>query len=143
MTFEECFERRQLRSTAPDLLKAEKSIKTAEDKLAEAEQLAKAVFRKAAIVTAYASMFHAARALLFRDGIVEKSHYCLVVYLREKYVKTGKLPAGIVTVMDAMREERQDVMYGLEEVTIKEGDEKLALENARHLIAAVRKLLQP
>jgi uncharacterized protein (UPF0332 family) len=37
----------------------------------------------ASLVLAYTSMFHAACALLFRDGIVEKSHVCLIEYLRD------------------------------------------------------------
>jgi uncharacterized protein (UPF0332 family) len=142
LTLEECFERRQLRSTSPDLLKSAKSVATAEEKLNEAEQLSRAGFRKAAIVMAYAAMFHAGRALLFKDGIVEKSHYCLVQYLNEKYVKTGKLENRLITIMDSFREERHDVMYGLERLTVKEGEEKTAIENAKELIEVVKKLLR-
>lgn len=141
MTLEECFERRQLRKIAPDAAKALKSLETARAKLAEAEDLLKAGFMPVAVVTAYASMFHAARALLFKDGVQEKSHYCLVVYLKERYVKAGKLSTGIVTIMDAFREERHDIMYGLEGIKVKRGEGKAAVENAGKMIEAVKKLL--
>ena len=141
MTLEDCYERRQLRSSRPDPLKAKMSISTAESHLTEAENLAKAGFKKVAVVIAYASMFHAGRALLFKDGVIEKSHYCLVVYLREKYVINGKLSNELITVMDAFREERQDVMYGLEIPELDKNDEKLAIENARKMIKEVKKLL--
>jgi uncharacterized protein (UPF0332 family) len=32
-------------------------------------------------MAAYMGYFHAARAILFRDGVREKSHYCIGVYL--------------------------------------------------------------
>ena len=63
-------------------------------------------------------MFHAGRALLFRDGIQEKSHYCLLVYLKEKY--TGRISAGILSSMDAYREERHEVLYSLEKTKISQ-----------------------
>jgi len=30
-------------------------------------------------------MLHSPRALLFRDGVKERGHLCVVVYLKEKY----------------------------------------------------------
>lgn len=117
------------------------SISTAESHLTEAERLAKAGFRNVAVVVAYASMFHAGRALLFKDGVIEKSHYCLAVYLREKYVTGGKLSNELISVMDAFREERQDVMYGLETPELNKDDENAAIENARKMIKEVKKLL--
>lgn len=117
------------------------SISTAESHLNEAENLAKAGFKKVSVVIAYASMFHAGRALLFKDGIIEKSHYCLIVYLREKYVINDKLSTELITVMDSFREERQDVMYGLEIPELNKDDEKVAIENARKMINEVKKLL--
>jgi len=36
-------------------------------------------------------MFQGARALLFKDGCVERSHYCVVEYLKRHYVQSGKL----------------------------------------------------
>ena len=36
---------------------------------------------RSALMAAYMGYFHAARAILFRDGVREKSHYCIGVYL--------------------------------------------------------------
>lgn len=142
MTFEECWRERKLRRTRPDLLKARKSLEVAEEKLWEAEKLAKAGFESTALVTAYSSMFHCGRALLFKDGVVEKSHYCLIQYLKENYVKTGKIGGGVVTMMDSFREERHDVLYSLEGITIKASECKAAVEVARRLFEAVKSLLK-
>ena len=35
------------------------------------------------MITAYDSLFHACRALLFKHGIIEKSHYCIIIALKE------------------------------------------------------------
>ena len=46
---------------------------------------------KWATIQAYYSMFHLARALLFRAGYRERSQRALLTALRELYVKTGRL----------------------------------------------------
>lgn len=142
MGMDECFERGMLRQGRPDALKAEFSIKVSKEKLEEAKKLSAAGFHNVALVIAYAAMFHAGRALLFNDGVMEKSHFCLIAYLREKYVPSGKLLSGIVSMMDSFREERHDVMYGLNGLQVKESDAKEALENAGKLIDEAEKLLQ-
>ncbi len=141
MSLEDCFESRQLREIPPDLLKAGKSLETAEYKLVEARELSNAGFGSAAIVTAYASMLHSARALLYRDGFQEKSHYCVIQYLKEKYAKIGSLQSVLVTVMDAFRAERHDIMYGFAPSKVKSEDVEAAVENAGEMIKAVRKLI--
>ena len=137
-----CFEERKLRKDRPDILKAHKSVSVAESKLKEAEDLAKAGFASASLLSAYSSMFHSGRALLFRDGVVEKSHYCLIAYLREKYSKAGKLDDGTITVMDAFRAERHDVLYSLEGISVRSDDTKTAIEAAKRLLQEVKRLLK-
>ena len=141
MALAECFEDRRLRRERPDVLKARKSLETAQRKLSEAGALAQAGFESAAMVTAYASMFHAGRALLFRDGIVEKSHYCLVQYLREEYAKTGRLQNELITMRDSCREERHDVMYSLEGIRVKPNEVGAAITTAKKLVEEVKRLL--
>ncbi len=68
-------------------------MEVSEAKLEEAEKALRAGIPDATVILAYTSMFHAARAVLFRDGIVERSHVCLIEYLKETYVKTGRARA--------------------------------------------------
>ncbi|MFH0818079.1 MAG: HEPN domain-containing protein [Candidatus Micrarchaeota archaeon] len=142
MSLEECFENRKLRKARPDLLKAAASVQVAKRKVAEAEELAKAGFRSMALIQAYASMFHAGRALLFRDGIIEKSHYCLIIYLKEKYVKTGSIPIESITLMDSFREERNDVLYSLEKITVEGKECEEGVKSARQFIKIVERVLK-
>jgi len=116
-------------------------METAREKLAVAKELAKSGFGVVAVVFAYASMFHSCRALLFKDGVQEKSHYCVIEYVKDKYCRGGKLDFGLITIMDSFREERQDVMYGLEKVQASGKEVKTAMENAEKLILAVGKIV--
>ena len=141
MTLDECFTRGQLRKTAPDIRKAKRALEIAAEKLGKARKLLKASFAEEAVVSAYASMFHLGRALLFRDGGRVKSDYCVVVYLREMYVKTGKLGAALITVMDSFREERHEVMYGMGGISVKEEEADAAIENAENMLRGVKMLI--
>jgi len=103
MRLRECFEKRLLRRERPDLERCRRSVQVAEAKLAQAEKAFDHGLIDAAIILAYTAMFHAARALLFRDGVIEKSHVCLVEYLREIYVKRGRMSEAMVNTLDSMR----------------------------------------
>ena len=85
MNVDECLEKGLLKRSQPDLKKAMRSIEIAEHKLELAEREFEAKIYENAIISAYTSMFHAARAILFRDGFTERSHYALFVYLSERY----------------------------------------------------------
>jgi uncharacterized protein (UPF0332 family) len=56
---------------------------------------------------------HAARAILYRDGIREKSHYCIGVYL-ESYREKGLLKDEWVSRFNHMRGLRQNDQYALD-----------------------------
>ncbi len=85
MRVDDCFKKRLLRISKPDSLKVAKALEMAKVKNERARDLFENGFFEESIVSSYTSMFQAARALLFHDGVVEKSHACVVAYLREKY----------------------------------------------------------
>jgi len=58
-------------------------------------------------------MFHSARAVLFRDGRREKSHFCIARYLEEMYVKKGKLEREWIDLLDRLREMRHADQYDI------------------------------
>ncbi len=124
------------------MLKAEKSVAVAKAKLDEAKGLAGKGFLDMAFLSAYVSMFHSGRALLFRDGLIEKSHHCLILYLNEHYVKNGKIPHGFITLLDAFRNERHMLLYGLDPVRVRRRDLDEALNSAEEFIPLVEKLLK-
>lgn len=138
---EECFASRKLRRIRPDLLKARKSLDAAGTKLERAKALLKDGHNDAALLYAYSSMFSAGRAILYKDGIQEKSHYCLAKYLEEKYAKNGKIDPETITLLNAFREERHAIMYGFEEVEVGEGEAGEAVSAADKIIRKAEELI--
>ena len=141
MKLEECFGKRLLRKERPDLERSKRSIEVAEAKLDEAEKAFIHRLFDATIILAYTAMFHAARAILFRDGIVEKSHICLIEYLRETYVNTGKLSEATVNTLNTLRIDRHETLYGLEAKS-SEKEAKYSLEKTKEFLATVKNLMK-
>ena len=84
------------------------------------------------------AMFHAARALLYRDGVQEKSHYAISIYLKEKY--SNKIPMPIINLLEIHRIERHESMYGLEYKPEKK-DAELAIQDAQSFVREIKNLL--
>jgi uncharacterized protein (UPF0332 family) len=122
------------------LEKSERSIEIAETKLNETEKALSHGLFDATTILAYTAMFHAARAILFRDGIVEKSHVCLIEYLKERYVNTGKLSEVAINSLNTLRIERHETLYGLVAENNEE-EAKFSLEEAREFIETVKQLM--
>ncbi len=140
MNLEECFRKRLLRKDGPDQGRAERSLEVSKFKLEQAERAYKHDLFDASLVLAYIAMFHSARGLLFRDGIVEKSHVCLVQYLRAEYARKGRISEGLVNSLDQMRTDRHEAIYGLE-TSVGSEQAGRALEQSREFIEAARKLV--
>lgn len=138
MSLRECFEKRLLRETKKDLKKAHRSLEIAYQKLQRAKLAFNQELFDSAIILGYTAMFHAARCLLYKDGIQEKSHFCVVLYLRGKY--GAKIPVYLINSMDNFRVERHEILYGLEFVPTREDAETL-LRDARQFIEITEKLL--
>ena len=126
MNILECFEKRLLRKINPDLEKSKKSLETAKIKLEEAKRLFEAGFFNDSFTNTYTSMFHASRFLLYKDGVQEKSHYAVYVYIKEKYSK--KIPLNLINSFNFLRDERHEIFYGFDEEITKNQAEKAILD---------------
>ena len=128
-----------LRRTQPDLYKAKRSLEIADSKL----ETAKCAFEKKlygpTIIYGYTSMFHSSRGLLYKDGISEKSHYCLVLYIRENY--SNQIPPYLINSLDSYRKERNETLYGLEFIETKK-DASLIINDAGQFLGTVKKILK-
>jgi uncharacterized protein (UPF0332 family) len=81
-------------------------------------------------------MFHAASAILFRDGVREKSHYCIARYL-EKYVEEKLFEEEWVFLLDRIRDVRHTDQYSIHYCTTKE--EALSVYNsAKEFVQRIR-----
>ncbi len=142
MNLEECFEKRLLRSARPDRLKSKKAIEMAERAMTQAEKLMGHDFYEQAVLYSYTAMFQGARAILFKDGIFEKSHYCVIEYLKRTYVQSGKLDQSHIHWLDTYRIERHETLYGLEKLDIRENDASAAISSAKNFLVAIRRLIE-
>lgn len=135
-----CFESGLLKRIEPSKLKAEKSLETSQRHLGEAKELEKQGFYEQAVAWAYASMFHACRALAYKDGIQEKSHYCLAAYVANEYASKGLIEWKLITALDSFREERHAIFYGLE-TKVAEEEALEAISVAKRMLEAVKTIL--
>ncbi len=135
---EDCFKFRLLRKIKPDREKKERSLEISKQRLKNAEEAIRLKIFEYAILESYMAMFHASRALLYKDGVQEKSHYAIFIYLKEKY--SNKIPLNIINFLNIHRTERHEVMYGLEYKPQKE-DALAALEDAKVFVREIKKQL--
>jgi len=140
MKASECFQKRLLRRTKPDPLKVTKALDMGEVKRQRARDLFENDFFEESIVSSYTSMFQAARALLFQDGVIEKSHTCVVAYLREHYSST--LGQDKINWLDTYRLERHESFYGLEKSNVDEHEAEDALEKSEKFLETVQQILK-
>ncbi len=126
MNIEECLKKRILIKITPDPEKSESSVKTAETKLTEAKELFNSDFFNQVVITAYTSMFHIARALLYKDGIQEKGHFAVFTYLNEKY--SDKIPRSLINSFFNFQNERHAVLYSLGFEATKQDAEDIIID---------------
>jgi len=140
LNIEDCLEEGLLKKVPPNKDKAIKSLEKSKHLLELAESELNSGFYESAIVSAYMSVFHAARAILFRDGFKERSHYALYVYISEKY--EGKIEKWLINELNALRLQRHELMYDIEKsVEVLEEDANTALNIAKEFLRSIKKIL--
>ena len=120
-----------------DIESARRSVRLAHSYITDAQKSLSGDSYRLTVVSSYTAMFHAARAILFRDGVKERSHECIPLYLREKYPSL----MGQANMLDSYRKYRHDALYGLE---FKAGrqDAITSLSIARDFLTAIEKVLE-
>jgi uncharacterized protein (UPF0332 family) len=96
---------------SPDMVR--KELLAAESDLKAATSSRQQGNDKWASVQAYYSMFHCAKALVLAKGYREKGHACLIVALRELYVKTGDMERSVADDLEMAMDLRHEADYGL------------------------------
>lgn len=106
---DKCIEQGLLRRIPPSRRQAEEQVKKAMVLLEEAKKSLKIGSPNSAVISAYAAVLDAGRAVLFRDGYREKSHACVARYLEAKYSK--ELGISLIDLFDQYRDKRHKTMY--------------------------------
>lgn len=140
---DKCFEDGMLKKTSPDMKKAVSSLELSKQNLGDAKTHLTNHLFDWALIAAYTSMFHASRALLYKDGVKERSHYCLCEYVKEKY--GGTIEAKYLVELNILRSQRHQVLYGDEDIVRKEVAEveaESAIALASGFLDSVKTLLK-
>ena len=116
MKVEDCLKRQLLVQKKPSLEKAQKSLEAAKAYIRKAKDNLKIKNFDIVIVLSYTSMFHSLRSLLLRDGLKERSHICLLSYVKERYPEFS----SIVNSTDIYRRFRHTALYGLETIDFED-----------------------
>lgn len=136
-----CFERRLLTNTGASTGLAIKSIKQAGLFLTDAVDLIEIGKKRMAIIALYNAYFHTSRALLFRDGIKERSHFCIARYLEEKYVDNELLDRKFLNYLDTLRDVRHETQYSLD-ATVSDMDLNVVAGICREFMDAVEVMIK-
>jgi len=118
--------------------RAKKSLEVADKYLDRARKNFDIQLDDIAVIAAYSAAFHAARAVLFVDGVAERSHFAIRDYLREKHPKLG---IGLIESFDLYRKLRHSVAYGLDSA-VAQKDAKDAIDFSEKFVAKVKEHLK-
>jgi len=80
-------------------------------------------------------MFHAARSILFRDGIKERSHLCVISYIQETYSQLKRL----ANQLDTYRRNRHNTLYALD-FLISDDEAQQAIEDAEQFYRQIKEI---
>jgi uncharacterized protein (UPF0332 family) len=138
MSIEKLFNEGYLKIIPRSPERVKKSLNVSERYLSEAKKSLKVEAYEVSIMGAYSSIFHSARAILFNDGVSERSHFAIYEYLKEKHKLLG---IGYVNSFNLYRKLRHSVAYGLDSVVGKD-DAKGAIDFAEEFLGRVRTYLK-
>jgi uncharacterized protein (UPF0332 family) len=136
MKLDDCFRKGLLKRITPDMENARRSLELSASNIEDAEENLRIHRYRVVLVSSYTAMFHAARALLFKDGIKERSHECVPKYLKEKYKDIGMY----ANVLDTYRRFRHSAIYGLD-VFLDEDEARTALNSAKEFLNMVERII--
>ncbi|MFH1285607.1 MAG: HEPN domain-containing protein [Candidatus Micrarchaeota archaeon] len=137
--FEECIKLGLLKRIPPSKVQADEQLKKANILLEESKKSLNSDSPNSAVITAYAAVLDAARALLFRDGYREKSHACVVRYLEAKY--SNELGGSFIQLFDEYRDRRHKTMYSGDYYPTS-AEAKRIVSFAEEFVGKVSKLLK-
>jgi len=139
MKLEQCFEDKNLVRIKPDAERAGYSAEQAEKFLAKAKGVMQLKYYDVSFLLAYNSIFQSIRALLFADGIKERSHFCAILYVAEKF-KTDKDISLMFSNIQHYRELRHTVQYEGEDPAKEEID--IIIADAEKMVSFTKKFIK-
>lgn len=137
MNIQDCINQGYLLNIKPDENLIRKEINESEYDLDKAENSLNEKDWKWTTIASYYSMFHLARAVLFKLGLREKKHFAIVLVL-EELNKQGKLEMKYINQFEAAMTSREDADY---HYTYSQTTAEHSLKTAKEFIQRLKKLL--
>ncbi|MCX5994197.1 MAG: HEPN domain-containing protein [Chloroflexi bacterium] len=138
--YEECIQKGKIKPFSRGRSLVSKEMETSLADLKSAEKTFADGNYKWATIQVYYAMFHAARALLYSNNMRERSHYCLVVAIKELFVDKKLVPPSLLEALKEAKSLREDADYY--DRWSQAGCSRL-LVDARELLAIARKIVIP
>jgi len=133
MKVDDCFKEGLLKKIKPSKQYALKSLEASLTYIQDAKDNLKMNNNNLVVFCSYTAMFHAARAILFKDGIKERSHLCIIYYLRETYPSLKRL----ANQLDAYRRNRHNTLYALD-FLISKDEARQAIKDAEDFFKQIK-----
>lgn len=135
MSYEECFGKGQLRKAQNTKEETLAQLRIAEDYAKKAEKVLDKELYDISFLTAYISLFHSARALLYKKGYKERSHYCLFEFVRQEFKGKPEI-VRMAEMGQNYRETRRMVQY--EGSLCSENSAREAIRDAKKFVELAR-----
>jgi uncharacterized protein (UPF0332 family) len=117
---------------------AQKELNEAVGDLQEAKDRLSNQRYKYATITAYYSMFHSVRAMVYFKGYREKSHYYLFVALEHLFVSSGAIQGSLAKLfLDAMALREEADYHG----DFSDNGAKFVISGAEEMLKVARKVV--
>lgn len=139
MNVKECFKDGLLRREKINKERIRGSLKLSEKFLKNGKKIFETKCFDMVFLAIYNSMFHAARALLFKDGITERSHFCFIKYLTEKHWNRKDV-LDMLNTLDGYRIIRHRIQYD-GRIVDKEST-KEAMKDAEKFLKIVKNVIK-
>ena len=117
------------------------AITRAREKLAAARHLLDGGFGADAVPPAYYAAFHMAEAALATEGDEPRSHEGLKTLFGLRFVKTGRLPAELASILRELKDERESGDYSIFPALTGD-DARHAVESAERFVDAIQTFLE-
>ena len=133
----ECLEKRKLVRFPLAKKLVEREINQAKSDLADSKDSLEVKKYKWATIQAYYSMFHTARSLIYRKGYREKTHYALVVALKNFCLEKGEISQETLNNFQTAKNLREDADYHAK--YSRQGAESL-IQTAENFLNSVKEI---
>ncbi len=139
MNFKDCLSKGLIKKDKSAIGRVKKSLEIAERFLISAKKNLEIKEFEMSEIASYNSIFHSARSLLFNNEYTERSHFCVILALKELYKNNYEL-IELLNTFDKIRISRHNIQYGGILIDIEEAE--FVYDFAKQFLDKTKKMLK-